>query len=96
MPDYDIGDKRRLTATFKDISSVLTDPTTVTFNMIDPAGVITTFVTGVDAEIVNDSTGVYHVDWTVLLKGIHKYEFVGVGSLIGAEASNFKVRESAF
>ena len=77
---YDIGDTRRLEATFKDIAGVLTDPTAVTFTMEEPDGTITTYNT-VGANLKNPSVGVYHVDWPLAKAGRHAIEFIGTGAV---------------
>ena len=95
MAEYNIGDKRRLTATFKNISDVLTDPTTVTFLMLEPDGTKTTLISGADAEVVALSTGVWYVDWTITQACIHNYEFKGTGAVVTAEERSFRVRRRA-
>ncbi len=94
MAEYNIGDKRRLTATFTDIDSVLTDPTDITFLMKEPDGTKTTHLSG-SAEVVAVSTGVWYVDWTITQEGIHNYEFKGTGAVVTAEERSFRVRRRA-
>lgn len=74
---YDIGDLRRLSVAFKDINGAAADPTTVTFRMRKPDGTVTTYVFGTDSELVKDSVGNYHVDWTFALAGRHVWRFEG-------------------
>lgn len=94
MAEYNIGDKRRLTATFKDIDDVLTDPTVITFIMKEPDGTSTSQVNG-DSVVVSSSTGVWYVDWTITQEGVHNYEFKGTGAVVTAEESSFRVRRRA-
>jgi hypothetical protein len=94
MAEYNIGDKRRLTATFKDINDVLTDPTDITFLMKEPDGTKTTHLSG-GGIVTASSTGVWYVDWTVTQEGIHNYEFKGTGAVVTAEESSFRVRRRA-
>lgn len=91
---YDIGDNVTMAAAFTS-NGVATDPTTVTFKIKLPSGAITTY-TQVDAEMVKDSIGNYHVCWTITMKGTHHYRFAGTGALIAAEEDSFYVNETNF
>ena len=91
---YDIGDTRRLTATFTDIAGVATDPSTVTFKIKRPDGTATTYVYGTDAQPVKASTGVYYVDYAITLAGRHAYRFEGTGAVATAESDEFYVRRN--
>lgn len=55
---YQAGDTYPANVTIRNASGVLTDPTTLTLKVRNPAGTITTYVSPV-APIVHDSTGVY-------------------------------------
>jgi hypothetical protein len=91
---YDIGDRRRLSAAFRDEDSSLADPTTVTFWLREPDGYVMGYVYGVDAELVRDSLGTYHVDWDITAPGVHHWRFECTGNIAVAEESRFMVRES--
>ncbi len=95
MTEKNIGDKLRLTSTFRNINSVLTTPTTVTFVLKEPDETKTTYISGVNAEIVTESEGVLHVDWSITQEGVHNYEFKGVGLVDTAEEGSFRVRRRA-
>ena len=60
---YDVGQEVRSDVDFT-VAGVLTDPTTITFMFLDPSGTTTTWVFGVDPEVVQDGVGEYHADWT--------------------------------
>ena len=53
---YDVGQEVRSDVDFT-VATVLTDPTTVTFMFLDPSGTTTTWVFGVDPEVVQDAVG---------------------------------------
>ncbi len=89
---YDVGDSTRLAGLFYNLSSVLTDPTTVTFKLKTPDDAVTTYVYGVGAEVVKDSTGSYHVDFVCVQQGLHVYSWVGTGAVTTAEDGFFTVR----
>lgn len=82
---YTVGQPVRITATFK-VGSTLTNPTTVTVQVKDPDGAITT------PAATNDSTGVYHVDITPAKKGRYAYRVAGTGACIAAAEGEFNAR----
>jgi len=90
--DYDIGDLVRLSATFTDTAGALTDPTATTFSIKVPSGTVTTYTYGVTADIVRDSLGLFHVDYSPLAEGIHYYRFVGTGACQTADEAPFYIR----
>jgi hypothetical protein len=49
----------RLTATFRDSSGDLVDPTTVTFETYSPCGNLTTYVYNTDSEVTRSAAGRY-------------------------------------
>ena len=57
------GDTVRLTATFKDFSDALVDPTSIAIKFYDPSKI--QIGETVTTDIVNDSPGVYHYDYTI-------------------------------
>lgn len=92
---YVIGDGFRLKATFT-VDDVVTDPTTVTFKLKDPDGLITTYVYGVNAEVVKVSTGIYYIDVTVSKALTWFYRIVGTGAVIAATEGTFVGLQSQF
>ena len=84
----------RISVQFRDPDTkALFDPNTVSAKFADPAGTITTYDYGTDAELVKDSTGKYHVDVTVELVGTWFYTFIGDGS---RQDASFEVTPSVF
>ena len=92
---HDIGDKVRMAAAFTS-GGVAFDPTAVVFKLKLPSGTIVTYTYGTDAELVKDSTGNYHVDYKVTIKGAYHYYFDGTGAIEAAEEDSFFVNESNF
>jgi len=82
----DVGDKIRATATFTDPDdgSPIT-PTTVSFRVVTPAGVGTTYVYGVDEEVTLISTGVYRVLIDLEESGKYKVRVWSTGTGQAAE-----------
>lgn len=93
---YDVGDLVRVTGTFTDSAGTATDPTVVGFKYNDPAGTTTTYIYGTDAEVVKDSTGVYHVDISATTKGVWEYRWYATGVGQSAGEGHFTVRVSRF
>jgi len=61
-PQFDLGQLVRATNTFTDDTGTVVDPTGVFVNYKSPGGTLTVLEFGVDAAVIKDSTGVYHVD----------------------------------
>lgn len=92
---YDVGDLIRCSITIK-VSDTLTNPTTLKFKVKNPAGTITTYTYGTDAELVRDSTGAYHIDISATQAGTYRYRWESTGTAAGAEEGAFVVNESYF
>jgi hypothetical protein len=93
--NYPIGDGFRLEARFK-VDGVLTDPSTVTFQLKDPDDIITTYVYGTDAELVKTGVGIYYMDITVTKPLKWWYRIVGTGTVIAAMEHPFVGIQSQF
>ncbi len=76
----------RLSATFKNSTGAVADPTTATVLVRSPSGVNTTKTYPTDAEVVRTSTGVYYFDVTMGESGTWTYRFEGTGSVQAASA----------
>lgn len=90
MP-YDIGDAIRLQATFRDASSNLVDPTTVTIGYRTPAGVLTEYIYGVSQQVEHPSAGVYFVVLIPSMEGLYWYRYSSTGTYASAEERAFYV-----
>ena len=76
-------------------AGVLTDPTTVTLTVQDPAGVEVTYtyLSG-DGVIVRDGTGRFHADYLPALAGTYEWRWAGTGAAHAPAEGRFKVRPS--
>lgn len=86
------GDVVRVSTTpgFKNAAGALVDPTVVRLRWrVFSDGDDTTWVYGVDSEIVRDSIGLYHGDIPVTVKGTHYFRWEGTGAVTAAEESSF-------
>ena len=88
---YDQGDVVRLDAIFK-VGTTLTDPTTVTLKVKDPAGNTTSHV-GVAGGLSNPSVGLWRRDEPVTVQGEYWYRWEGTGAAQADEEGRFYVRE---
>ena len=96
MNSYDKGDLVRCTAAFTDAAGSAFDPDTVAFKSRNPVGSVTTYTYGVDAELVKDSTGNYHVDVDANRVGTWTVRFESTGTGQAAAESQFRIVESEF
>lgn len=83
---YTINQTVRLSATFV-ASGLNYDPTTVTFFVKSPKGVVTSYVYGTDSAVQKDGTGVYHLDVTPSAAGGWSYRVESASSTNGNSAS---------
>jgi hypothetical protein len=91
-----IGDMVRVSSNFVDTANTSTDPNTVVFKMKEPNNTVTTYTFGVNAQMVKESTGNYHVDWLVGASGFHVYNYRGNGVANAAEEASFMAVPSQF
>ena len=85
MGYYDVGDRVRLSGAFTDADGDYHDPGAVFCAYTDPSGNETVLEYGVDADLVKNDTGQYHVDIDVDEAGRWPYRFyaTGVGQAAG-------------
>lgn len=97
MPNtYKRDSQVRLTATFKNSSGTVTDPTTIKVKYKTPAGVETTKTYVTDAEVVRSSTGIYYIDLTLTQTGRWHYRWEGTGTIIATSEASLDVDASQF
>jgi len=93
---YDVGDLVRVQGAFTNAADVAVDPTAVTAKIKTPAGVVTTYTYGVDAQLVRSTAGTYYVDVSATAAGDWYYRFASTGDGQAAGENKFYVKESAF
>ncbi len=89
---YSIGQTVRLKGSFKDFTlstPTVCDPTTVSVEVVDPAGTAHVFIYPTD--IVRASTGVYYYDFLTTLDGEHSWKMFSTGLRTAAAQSVFDV-----
>lgn len=91
------GTTIRIPVNFQNDEDEDVDPDTVTFKVINPEGVITTYVFGTDAELQTTSEGDYYVDVTADKPGRWTYRWETTGSNQNlATEGDFVVQVSPF
>ena len=91
---YDLGDLVRVTGTFTRASGAVMDPAVVKCQVKTPAGVKTSYTYGVDAAMVRDSVGVYHLDVSITASGHWWYRWYSTGAGQAAAETEFRVSRS--
>ena len=94
------GDTMRLWSEYRVRSSgALADPTTVTLEVKDPEGTITSY-TYAAAQVTQSSSGIYYYDLAIPddadSEGTWYYRWIATGTVAGVTEGKFKVAESEF
>ena len=84
---FDIGDRVRMRAEFRDVDGFVADPTTVTLAVLRPGDTASIEVTP-----TRDAAGIYHGDHEPDTAGTWTYRFAGTGDQVAAEEGTFTVR----
>lgn len=94
MGIYQLGTAVTITETFS-VLGVPTNPTTVTYTVVDPLGVSTAYVFGVDPEVTNPGVGIFVLDLPATTEpGQWLYEIAGTGAVIANGSGEFTVLQS--
>lgn len=81
------GTQQRLTMAYTDQNGDAVDPSTVTFELMDPEGVLSTYVYGTDSEIDKSSTGNFYCDVIPDMGGrwFFRWKATGTGKILNEE-----------
>ena len=90
MP-YRVGDLITITGTLTTAEGDELDPSAVVVTITDPSGVADALTYGVDAEVVKDEVGIYHVDVDADEAGTWNYKFQSTGTGQGVDIGTFRV-----
>jgi hypothetical protein len=94
---YFVGELVRISGEFRDLANALVDPTLVRFKYKNSqGGQITTLTYPVDAALIKDAVGQYHVDVSASVAGIWAYRWQGDGANQSAVEASFNVKTSQF
>lgn len=96
-PQFVKGVQVYVSASFTNAAGTLVDPTGVVFKWKIKNGSATTLTYGVDAALVKDTVGVYHVTFTPSTAGIYYIQWTTTGTdLVGAWEGTVVIIESNF
>ena len=87
---YVVGDLVTMTATFTNASGTLTNPTSVSGSVKDPSGTVTS------PSVSQQSTGVYIMQYTISIPGLHSYRIAGTGAATAAGEGQFAASSAFF
>lgn len=94
---YEVGDRVLFTASFFDRSDVATSVDDLTFTWRTPDGAESVYSYGTDAQITQDTAGVYLFAAPVFARhGRHQVRVASTGNLVAAAELNIGVRVSPF
>jgi len=96
MSEFVKGELVRVSGAFTNAVGAAADPTAVLFKYMDPEGTVIPLTYGVDAALVRDSLGNFHVDINASQSGTWKWRFYATGTGQTAEEGSFTVSESDF
>jgi hypothetical protein len=90
-----LGDRLRATGTFKNnaVPPQLVDPTGITVTINGPGSSVVTYAYPTDAQIVRDTTGVYHTDFNATAAGRWWIEWGSTGGVVASGSLNFLVNQ---
>lgn len=90
---HDIGDLVELIGTYSDINNILHDPTGVFIEVEEPDATYIKKTFGVDPEVIRDSLGTYHMNFSPIQEGRHGYRWSATGIGQSAEEKTFLIRK---
>lgn len=98
---YQIGDTVRMSVEWTVVETgAFFDPTTTRVIVKEPDGTETAWNYPVDPEVVKDSAGHYHLDFTTDQDGTHRYVIRGLNAggtvIVATEDGRFRARQSTF
>jgi hypothetical protein len=88
-PVHKQGTQRRLSVVLSDANQNPVDPTGLVFILTEPDRAVTTYTYGADPELVRDSVGVFHVQFTPTKRGLHDWSFTASGNIDATYSAEF-------
>lgn len=89
----DIGDRPEFPLEVRLLGALADPDTSITFELREPDNVLTTYVYGLDPELVKTGVGQYKVAFVVTKPGTHYFTWSTTGSAHGSESGEFGVRK---
>lgn len=88
-----IGNLVRLRGTYTDINGDLQDPTNVTIETEEPDTAYTLKTFGPDLEVIKESLGIFHLDFSPTQEGRHGYRWASTGTGQAAKEGTFLIQK---
>lgn len=96
MEVFNLGQKVRVSAEFTDADGAQADPTAIFAVVKAPDVAAVTYEYNVDAELVKDDTGDYHLDLSLSSAGVWAVRWYSTGTIqAGSSDTLINVRETA-
>lgn len=97
MNSYLIGNAARVMIRFRSApNGTPVDPDTISLQVKDPTGAITTYVYGVAMGLVKEAIGIYYFDVNLSIVGSWHYRWTGTGTNQAAAENMLTVTASTF
>ena len=96
LNEYIMGVVIHTVGTFEDAAGNRVDPAAVFARVKDPAGAVTNYTYGIDAELVRESAGVYYIDTDGDTEGEWWTRVYSTGAGKTADELGFKIKVSRF
>jgi len=93
---FEVSQLIRFSVETKNSSGVLTDPTALKFRIKPIIAAEYTKSWSANAEVVKDSTGKFHIDYTLLEEGEHPVRWEATGTIQTAKEEIILARDGAF
>jgi phospholipase/lecithinase/hemolysin len=92
MNKHDVGDSIRLTGTYTDTATNLTDPTAVRILLKPPGDLLATAYTTASGDVQKTTSGTFYLDYTATGGGVFEWRTAGTGTIVAAGEGAFYVR----
>jgi hypothetical protein len=96
LPEVFNGSAPRSFGEFRNAAGAFADPQTVRVSILKPDLSPITLTYGVDADVIKDAVGKYHIDLDANIEGVWKVRWFAEGIGKAATEMRFRVLESDF
>ncbi len=90
--EFQQGELVRVSVEFRNLAGELIDPSVVSFEFQQPGAAKTTYVHGVNSQLVRDSTGRFRVDVSATTSGYVPWRWFATGTGQSAVSGMFLVK----
>ena len=93
-PLYLVGESARIHVRVADISGAVIDPVSLVLRVKTAGGAVTAYTYGMNAEVVRESTGIYHADIALPTAGQWSYRWEVAAPNAGVAEGSINVQKS--